>query len=480
MTTNSHEVYENPLVSRYASSEMTHVFSDQRKFSTWRRLWLELAKAQKTLGIPVTDEQISEMESHLDDLNIDAAKDYEKRFRHDVMAHIHAFGDQCPAAKPIIHLGATSAFVGDNTDLIQMRDALGIVRAELVNLIRNLKDFTLKYRSLPTLGFTHFQPAQLTTVGKRACLWLQDLVIDYHDLRYLLSTLRFRGVKGTTGTQASFLSLFAGDHEKVRRLDEMVGAAFSFTGTFPVTGQTYTRKVDARTASFLSGVAQSLTKMSNDIRLLAHLKEIEEPFGTSQVGSSAMPYKRNPMRAERIASISRFVMSLESSPAFTEATQWFERTLDDSANKRLALPQMFLGVDAVLLIAINITSGLVVYPAVIRKRINDELPFIASENILMDAVKKGGDRQVLHEEIRRLAQEAGQRVKNEGAENQLLEMIGDSKIFNLDENDLSKLMDPKLYIGRSSEQVGEFIESEVDPLLKDEENCAGISVELNV
>jgi len=480
MTTNSHEVYDNPLVSRYASSEMTHVFSDQRKFSTFRRLWLELAKAEKTLGIPVTDEQINEMESHLDDLNFDAAKDYEKRFRHDVMAHIHAFGDQCPAAKPIIHLGATSAFVGDNTDLIQMRDAFGIVRAELVNLIRNLKDFALEYRGLPTLGFTHFQPAQLTTVGKRACLWLQDLVIDYHDLRYLLSTLRFRGVKGTTGTQASFLSLFDGDHDKVRRLDEMVGAAFNFTGIFPVTGQTYTRKVDARTASLLSGICQSLTKMSNDIRLLAHLKEMEEPFGTSQVGSSAMPYKRNPMRAERIAAISRFVMSLDSSPAFTAATQWFERTLDDSANKRLALPQMFLGVDAVLRIAINVTSGLVVYPAVIRKRINEELPFIASENILMDAVKKGGDRQALHEEIRRLAQEAGQRVKNEGAENQLLEMISNSKVFDLDESDLANLMDPKLYIGRASEQVGEFIDSEVDPLLEDEENCAGISVELNV
>ena len=396
------------------------------------------------------------------------------------MAHIHALGEQCPTAKPVIHLGATSAYVGDNTDLIQMRDALEIIRAELVSAIRNLKDFALKYREMPTLGFTHFQPAQLTTVGKRACLWLQDLMIDYFDLIYLLSTFRFRGVKGTTGTQASFLSLFDGDHDKVKALDRMVSESFGFSNAFRITGQTYTRKIDARVASFLSGVCQSLTKMSNDIRLLAHLKEIEEPFETTQIGSSAMPYKRNPMRSERIASLARFVISLESSPAVTVATQWFERTLDDSANKRLSIPQMFLGTDAVLRIAINVTSGLVVYPAVINRRIQEELPFIASENILMEAVKRGGDRQHLHEEIRKLAQEAGRRVKEEGADNQLLNMISKSGMFNLDESELENLTDPALYIGRAPEQVDEFITYEVNPVLEKEAACSDISVELRV
>jgi adenylosuccinate lyase len=480
MAMNSPDVYENPLATRYASSDMKYVFSNRKKFSTWRKLWCELAKAQKALGLPITDSQIGEMASHIDDLNLDVANEYEKRFRHDVMAHIHAFGEQCPAAKPIIHLGATSAFVGDNTDLIQMRDALGIIRCELVNVIRNLRDFALEYRDLPTLGLTHFQPAQLTTVGKRACLWLQDLVIDYHDLRYVLSTLKFRGVKGTTGTQASFLSLFDGDHEKVRKLDAMVSEAFGFTSAFIITGQTYTRKIDARIASILSGICQSLAKMSNDLRLLAHLREIEEPFESAQVGSSAMPYKRNPMRSERIASLARFVMSLESSPAFTEAAQWFERTLDDSANKRLSIPQMFLGTDAILRIAINVTSGLVVYPAVIRKRIDEELPFIATENILMEAVKRGGDRQVLHEEIRKLAQEAGRRIKTEGAPNELLAMIAHSPAFDLDEKDLSALMDPVLYIGRAPEQVDDFISGEVEPLLVAEKECKTISADLDV
>ena len=480
MEQNPQDYYSNPLVTRYASPEMSMVFSDQRKFSTWRRLWCELAKAQKALNLPITDEQIQEMESHINDLNLDAARDYEKHFRHDVMAHIHAYGDQCPVAKPIIHLGATSAFVGDNTDLIQMRDALHIIKKKLVQVIHNLKRFSITYKNLPTLGFTHFQPAQLTTVGKRSSLWLQDLVIDYHDLEHILATFCFRGVKGTTGTQSSFMELFDGDHEKVKKLDEMISKAFGFTKTFYVTGQTYTRKVDARVASVLSGICQSATKMSNDIRLLAHLKEVEEPFEVSQIGSSAMPYKRNPMRSERTVSIARFVMSLESSPIVTASNQWFERTLDDSANKRLSIPQMFLGTDAVLKLAINITSGLVVYPAVIRKRIHDELPFIATENILMDAVKKGGDRQILHEELRRLAQDAGTRIKLEGAENDLIDRIKNSPLFKLSEQELKHLLEPELYIGRAPEQVDEFIAAEVDPILEKEGECTEIDVDLDV
>ena len=474
------DTYSNPLASRYASEEMNRIFSDRVKFTTWRKLWLELARAEKDLGLPITEAQIREMESHVEDLNMETAREYEKKFRHDVMAHIHAFGDQCPSARPIIHLGATSAYVGDNTDLIQMRDALFIIRCDLVNVIRNLREFAWDHRRLPTLGFTHFQPAQLTTVGKRAALWLQDFVMDYQEVGHVASNLRFRGVKGTTGTQASFLSLFDGDHTKVRALDERVSRAFGFERFFLVTGQTYTRKVDARVASCLSSVCQSLTKFSNDLRLLAHLKEIEEPFERSQVGSSAMPYKRNPMRAERIASIARFVMSLESSPAFTAAAQWFERTLDDSANKRLSIPQMFLGADAALRIAINVTSGLVVYPAVIRRRIEEELPFIASENILMRAVSAGGDRQTLHEELRKLSQEAGMRVKREGADNDLIERIRNSGRFGLDDGELSGLLNPELYIGRSAEQVEEFIAAEVDPILDAERECPKMAVELDV
>ncbi|MFC1560974.1 adenylosuccinate lyase [Candidatus Latescibacterota bacterium] len=480
MKKNSHNVYSNPLTTRYASKEMNKIFSPEMKYTTWRKLWLELARAQKELGLPITQEQIDELESHIFDLNLDVAAEYEKRFRHDVMAHIHAYGDQCPNARPIIHLGATSAFVGDNTDLIQIREALFIIKTKLVNIIRNLKDFALKYKHLPTLGFTHFQPAQLTTVGKRAALWLQDFVIDYNELYHLLSTVRFRGVKGTTGTQASFLSLFDDDHEKVKRLDDMLCKSFGFNSTFLVTGQTYTRKLDAFVASFLSGVCQSISKMANDIRLLSHLKEVEEPFETSQVGSSAMPYKRNPMRCERMNSIARFVMSLESSPAFTAATQWFERTLDDSANKRLSIPQMFLGTDSVLRIAINVTSGLIVYPEVIRKHINNELPFIASENILMKAVKKGGDRQALHEEIRTISHEVSKRIKSEGAENDFIEWIKKSDLFDLDEEELAVFMDPSLYIGRVPEQLEEFIESEVDPILKKETDIPVEGAELNV
>jgi len=480
MKKNSYDAYSNPLSTRYASQEMNKIFSPEMKYTTWRKLWCELARAQKALGLSITQEQIDELESHLSDLNLDEVAEYEKRFRHDVMAHIHAYGDQCPKARPIIHLGATSAFVGDNTDLIQIREALFIIKTKLVNVIRNLKDFAIEYKHLPTLGFTHFQPAQLTTVGKRAALWLQDFIIDYNEHEHLLSTLRFRGVKGTTGTQASFLSLFENNHEKVKRLDDMLCKAFGFKNTFLVTGQTYTRKLDARVASFLSGVCQSISKVANDIRLLSHLKEVEEPFETSQVGSSAMPYKRNPMRCERMNSIARFVMSLESSPAFTAATQWFERTLDDSANKRLSIPQMFLGTDSVLRIAINVTSGLIVYPEVIRKHINDELPFIASENILMKAVKKGGDRQALHEEVRTISHEVSKRIKSEGAENDLIERIKKSDLFDLDEEELAVLMDPSLYIGRAPEQVEEFIESEVDPILIREKDIPVEGAELNV
>ena len=471
--------YSNPLVSRYASQEMSAVFSDRVKFTTWRRLWIALARAELALGLPITDEQIAAMEEARDNLDLDTARAYEKTFRHDVMAHIHTFGDQAPAARPIIHLGATSAFVGDNTDLIQMRDALKLVRTGLMAAMANLRSFALAHKDLPTLGFTHFQPAQLTTVGKRAALWLQDFVIDFHDLEHLLATLPFRGVKGTTGTQASFLSLFDGDHDKVAELDRRVADSFGFDSTLAVTGQTYTRKLDSRVASFLSGVCQSAAKFSHDIRLLSHLKEVEEPFGSSQVGSSAMPYKRNPMRCERITSLARFVVSLESSPAMTASTQWLERTLDDSANKRLSIPQMFLGTDAVLRLAVNVTDGLVVYPKVIEKRITAELPFIASENILMDAVKKGGDRQKLHEEIRRLAQEAGRLIKEEGAENDLLDRIADSPLFDLSRDELAALTKPRDYIGRAPEQVESFIAEQVDPIL-DREGKGGVTVELNV
>jgi adenylosuccinate lyase len=480
MIDNKHDVYSNPLITRYASEEMSRIFSDTTKYTTWRKLWYELAKAQKTLGLTISNEQLQEMETHIHDLNIEKAEEYEKQMKHDVMAHIHAYGEQCPSAKSIIHLGATSAYVNDNTDLIQMRDGLINLKNKVVNVIRNLKLFAIDYKSFPTLGFTHFQPAQLTTIGKRASLWLQDFVIDYHDITYVLSSLRFRGVKGTTGTQASFLSLFDGNHDKVKKLDDMVSKAFGFSGSFIVTGQTYTRKQDVRIASCMSGVCQSATKMSNDFRLLAHLKEIEEPFGSSQVGSSAMPYKRNPIFSERMASLARFVMSLESSPVITQSSQWFERTLDDSANKRLSLPQMFLGTDAVLRILLFVTSGIVVYPQVIRKHIDEELPFIASENILMQGVKRGGDRQVLHEELRRLSQEVGMQIKCDGARNDLIEKIKESKLFNLTDHDIAHIIDPQHYIGRAPQQVEDFIATEVDPILQKEQTCPVETINLDV
>ncbi len=472
--------YENPLVERYASREMAQIFSAGRKFATWRGLWIALAEAEQALGLPITDSQIEEMQRFREQINYDVAKQREREVRHDVMAHVHAYGVQCPEARPIIHLGATSAFVQDNTELIQIRDALQIVRRKLVTLMADLKGFALEYRDLPTLGFTHFQPAQLTTVGKRASLWLQDVLLDYQDLDHHLSTLRFRGAKGTTGTQASFLELFEGDSEKVQALDRLVAEKMGFETTYAVTGQTYTRKVDAQVADLLSRIAQSAHKFGNDLRLLQHLKEVEEPFEAGQIGSSAMAYKRNPMRTERICALARFVITTAQSPAFTAATQWFERTLDDSANKRLTLPQMFLGVDAILILFMNVVRGLVVYPKMIRRRIDLELPFMATENILMAAVKKGGDRQVLHEQIRVHAMEAGRRVKEEGEENDLLDRIAGDGAFGVTREELEGILDLKAFIGRAPEQVAAFVAGEVDPVLEANRDFMGAEAEVKV
>jgi adenylosuccinate lyase len=444
---------------------MLRLFSSQYKFGTWRRLWCALAECEKELGLPITDGQIAEMRANVDNIDFAAAREFEARTRHDVMAHIEAFGAVCPSAKPIIHLGATSAFVGDNTDLIQIREGCRLLLGRLVELISALKKFAVDNAELATLGFTHFQPAQLTTVGKRACLWLYDLLMDFEDLQRFESTLKFRGVKGTTGTQASFLTLFDGDHEKVRLLDKNVAKKMGFDDVFPVTGQTYTRKIDSQVTSILSGLAQSLHKFANDIRLLQHLKEIEEPFERGQVGSSAMAYKRNPMRSERLTALCRFLMSSALSPAMTAAEQWFERTLDDSANKRIVIPQAFLAADAALIIAVNICSGLVIYPKVIAKRIDDELPFMATENIIMEAVKKGGDRQDIHERIRVHSMEAGKVVKMDGGRNDLLERIAGDPAFGMSNEDLSGILDVGQFVGRAPEQVGEFVEGYVDPLI---------------
>ncbi|GBU22826.1 adenylosuccinate lyase [Fibrobacteres bacterium R8-0-B4] len=463
---NNYNDYINPLSDRYAGPEMLRLFSPQYKFSTWRRLWCALAEAERELGLPITEEQIAEMREHINDIDFDAAKAFEKQTRHDVMAHIAAFGAVCPAAKPIIHLGATSAFVGDNTDLIQTREGCRILLGRLATLISILKTFALDNAETATLGFTHFQPAQLTTVGKRACLWIYDLLMDFEELRRFESALKFRGVKGATGTQASFLSLFDGDHEKVRALDKNVAKKMGFDEVFPVTGQTYTRKVDAQIASILGGLAQSLHKLANDIRLLQHLKEIEEPFEKGQVGSSAMAYKRNPMRSERLTALCRFIISNSLSPAMTAAEQWFERTLDDSANKRLAIPQSFLAADAALIIAANVCDGLAVYPKVIAKHIKEELPFMATENIIMEAVKRGGDRQLLHEHIRVHSMEAGKKVKVDGGENDLLKRIASDDIFGMTESGLAALLDVKQFIGRAPEQVREFVAEYVDPVIE--------------
>jgi adenylosuccinate lyase len=458
--------YQNPLLERYASHEMSHIFSPHYKFSTWRKLWIALAECEKKLGLPITDEQINEMKAHIENIDFDSARNYESRTRHDVMAHIHTYGDLCPKAKPIIHLGATSAYVGDNTDLIQLKDGFRLVLSRLAGLIEKLHTFAMQNANIATLGFTHFQPAQLTTVGKRACLWIYDLILDFNNIEYFLSTLTFLGVKGTTGTQASFLTLFDGDHEKVKTLDKMVTEQMGFLQAAPVSGQTYARKIDYQAGSLLSGLAQSLHKMANDIRLLQHLKEVEEPFEKSQIGSSAMAYKRNPMRSERMTSLCRYIISLCQSPAMTAAEQWFERTLDDSANKRLSIPEMFLAADASLLIGINITDGLVVYPKVIEKHINEELPFMATENIIMAGVKKGGDRQELHEKIRVHSMEAAKQVKMEGKQNDLLIRIENDTTFGLSKSELAELLDVKTFVGRAPEQVIEFIDEWVKPVLQ--------------
>ena len=473
--------YESPLSSRYASDEMLRLFSADKKFSTWRRLWVALARGEMELGLPVTAEQVAELEAHLDDIDYDSAAQWEKKLRHDVMAHIHAYGEQCPKAMPIIHLGATSCYVGDNTDLILMREGLGLIRDKLVRVLAVLADFSDKYKSLPTLGFTHFQPAQLVTVGKRATLWMNELLMDLDEVEYRIDRLPLRGVKGTTGTQASFLELFEGDHEKVLELDRKIAKEMGFTSTVPVCGQTYSRKVDAAVLATLSGIAQSASKFATDLRLLCHLKEVEEPFEKNQIGSSAMPYKRNPMRSERICSLARYVMVDALNPAVTASTQWFERTLDDSSNKRISVPEAFLAVDAILNIYENVVSGLVVHEKVIEKHILEELPFMASENIMMDAVKRGGDRQALHERIRVLSQEAGRNVKELGLSNNLIELIAADPMFGMNREALTAHLEPSRYIGRGPEQVTEFLEGSVKPVLaRHAEALSTGSVELKV
>lgn len=464
--------YSSPFAGRWASEEMIALFSEDEKFRTWRKLWIALAESERTLGLLITEEQIDELKAHADDINYDDAVRFEKEIRHDVMAHIKAYGLQCPQAAGIIHLGATSCYVCDNADLIIMRRALHLIEKKLKQAVRNLCDFALRYRALPTLGFTHFQPAQLTTVGKRACLWINDFVSDLDELQYRIEGLRFRGVKGTTGTQASFLDLFAGDHEKVRQLDAAVAAAFGFEKTEPVTGQTYSRKTDYRVLSALSGLAQSASKFATDIRLLQSLKEIEEPFETSQVGSSAMPYKRNPMRSERICGLARYIVTDTLNPAVTASTQWLERTLDDSANRRVAIPEAFLAADAICELLVNVSRGLVVYPKVIEARVRSELPFMAMENIMMEAVARGGNRQELHEKIRRHSLEAGKRVKEEGLDNDLIRRICGDPAFDVDETALNACLDPANYIGRSSEQTEEFVSGYVLPRLGEPEEDA--------
>ncbi|KAL9658738.1 hypothetical protein ABK040_005893 [Willaertia magna] len=469
------EICDNPLTTRYASKEMSFNWSPKKKFSTWRELWYALAIEEKALGLSqITDEQLEEMKKHLEisEEEIEKATEYEKKFRHDVMSHIHSFGDSCPTARSIIHLGATSCYVGDNTDLIQMRDGMKIIQTKLLRVMQLLKIFSLKHKDLPCLGFTHFQPAQLTTVGKRATLWLQDFLFDFQQLVFQLDNLPCRGVKGTTGTQASFLHLFNGDHEKVKQLDNNVCKRIGFKKSIGVSGQTYTRKVDYQILSVLSQIAQSAHKMATDIRLLMSMKEIDEPFEKNQIGSSAMAYKRNPMRCERICSLSRFVMSLVENTAQTHANQWFERTLDDSANRRLSLPQAFLGVDGILNIVANVCNGLVVWPLVIEKHVQSELPFMATENILMAAVKAGGDRQTLHEVIRVHSMEAARRMKEEGAENDLFQRLVNDEHFKavLSEENIKEMLNPKLYIGRADRQVEEFILNEIDIIFAEYED----------
>ena len=472
--------YVSPLSERYASKEMQYIFSPDMKFRTWRKLWIALAETEKELGLNITQEQIDELKAHAEDINYDVAKERERQVRHDVMSHVYAYGVQCPKAKGIIHLGATSCYVGDNTDIIVMTEALKIVKKKLVNVIAELSAFADKYKDQPTLAFTHFQPAQPTTVGKRATLWTQEFLLDLEDLEYVLGTMKLLGSKGTTGTQASFLELFDGDQETIDKIDPMIAEKMGFKECYPVSGQTYSRKVDTRVANILAGIAASAHKMSNDIRLLQHLKEVEEPFEKSQIGSSAMAYKRNPMRSERIASLSRYVMVDALNPAITSATQWFERTLDDSANKRLSIPEGFLAIDGILDLCLNVVDGLVVYPKVIEKHMMAELPFMATENIMMDAVKAGGDRQELHERIRELSMEAGKTVKVEGKDNNLLELIAADPAFNLSLEDLQRSMDPKKYVGRAKEQTERFVSKVVQPILDSHKDLLGIKAEINV
>ena len=472
--------YQSPLSERYASKEMQYIFSPDMKFRTWRKLWIALAETEKELGMAITQEQIDELKAFADDINYEVAKAREKEVRHDVMSHVYAYGVQCPKAKGIIHLGATSCYVGDNTDIIVMAEALKLVKKKLVNVIKELADFAQEYKAQPTLAFTHFQPAQPTTVGKRAALWLQEFCLDLEDLDYVLSGLKLLGSKGTTGTQASFLELFDGNQEKIDKIDPMIAEKMGFAQCYPVSGQTYSRKVDTRVVNVLAGIAASAHKMSNDIRLLQHLKEVEEPFEKGQIGSSAMAYKRNPMRSERIASLARYVMVDALNPAITSATQWFERTLDDSANKRLSIPEAFLAIDGILDLSLNVVDGLVVYPKVIEKRLMSELPFMATENIMMDAVKAGGDRQELHERIRTLSMEAGKRVKLEGKENNLLELIAEDSAFPMSLEELQKTMDPSLYVGRSREQVETFLSQVINPILEANKELLGMTAEINV
>ena len=466
-STNRYNKYQSPLSERYASKEMCYIFSDQYKFSTWRRLWIALAEAQQELGLEaVTSDQIDEMRRFQDTINFDVAKEYERKLRHDVMSHIHAYGEQCPKARPIIHLGATSAYVQDNTDLIQMKEGLYIILAKLVNIVSVLANQAMKYKDLATLSFTHFQPAQPTTLGKRICLWIQDYLLDIEEIETRIKGLRFHGVKGTTGTQASFMSLFHNDTEKVKRLDDLVTKKMGFDRYYPVTGQTYSRKIDSQTVFSLAGIAQSSYKFSNDMRLLQHLKEVEEPFEEEQIGSSAMAYKRNPMRCERVAALARYVLCNCLNPAFTAASQWFERTLDDSANKRISVPEAFLAIDGILNIVLNVASGLSVYPSVISRHLADELPFMVTENILMEAVNAGGDRQELHERIRRHAMEATRKIKEEGSKNDLLERIAQDPSFYRIKSKLKDICDPIKLAGRAPQQVEEFTNQVIDPLLK--------------
>lgn len=472
--------YTSPLTGRYASKEMQYIFSQDNKFRTWRKLWIALAETEHELGLNITKEQIDELEAHQDEINYEVAEAREKEVRHDVMSHVYAYGVQCPNAKGIIHLGATSCYVGDNTDIIIMREGLELVHKKLVNVINELSKFAMKYKDMPTLAYTHFQPAQPTTVGKRATLWLNELVLDLEDLEYVLGSLKLLGSKGTTGTQASFLELFDGDHAKCRQLDQMIAEKMGFTSCYPVSGQTYSRKVDFRVLSVLAGIAQSAHKFTNDIRMLQHMKEVEEPFEKHQIGSSAMAYKRNPMRSERIASLADYVISDLMNPMLVSSTQWFERTLDDSANKRLSVPEGFLAIDGILDLYLNVVDGLVVYPKVIRKHLMAELPFMATENIMMDAVKAGGDRQELHEKIRQLSMQAGKTVKEEGKDNNLLELIAADPSFHLSLEDLEASMQPERYVGRAPKQTEEFITEVINPILEKNKDALGLTAEINV